>query len=50
MVGEALGLKMENGGFIRGGTMPMGGNEAVEGFVEGFRRKVEEEEEEQGKK
>ena len=45
MIGEALGLKVENGGLTRGGSMPLGGGEAVEGFVEGVRRTVEEEEE-----
>ncbi|KAK5168357.1 uncharacterized protein LTR77_006927 [Saxophila tyrrhenica] len=44
MIGEALGLKVENGGLIRGGSMPLGGGEAVEAFVEGVRRTVQEEE------
>ena len=44
MIGEALGLKVENGGLMRGGSMPLGGGEAVEGFVDGVRRTVEEEE------
>lgn len=46
MIGEALGLKVENGGMIKGGSMPVGGGAAVEGFVEGVRRTVEEEEKE----
>lgn len=46
MIGEALGLKVANGGLMRGGTVPMGGGEAVEGFVEGVRKKVEDEEKE----
>ena len=45
MIGEALGLKVRNGGLIRGGSMPLGGGEAVEAFVEGVRKSVEEEEE-----
>jgi hypothetical protein len=44
MIGEALGLKVQNGGLVRGGSVPMGGGEAVEAFVEGVKRKVEEEE------
>ena len=43
MIGEALGLKVENGGKVKGGTVPLGGGEAVEGFVEGVRRTVDEE-------
>ena len=49
MIGEALGLKVGNGGLIRGGQVPMGGGEAMEAFVEGVKGKVEEEEEEQKK-
>lgn len=37
MIGEALGLKVENGGLIRGGSMPLGGGEAVEAFVKGVK-------------
>lgn len=44
MIGDALGLKVENGGSIRGGTMPLGGGAAVEAFVAGVKRTVEEEE------
>lgn len=43
MIGDALGLKVENGGSIRGGTMPLGGGEAVEAFVNGVKRTVEDE-------
>ncbi|KAK5110375.1 hypothetical protein LTR62_006083 [Meristemomyces frigidus] len=52
MIGEALGLKVKHGGTIKGGIMPLGGGEAVEGFVEGVKATVEEEmkkEEEEGK-
>lgn len=42
IVGDALGLKVENGGNIKGGSMPLGGGEAVEAFVEGVKRTVEE--------
>lgn len=43
MIGEALGLRVRDGGMVRGGSMPLGGGEAVEAFVEGVRRTVEEE-------
>ena len=50
MIGEALALMVENGGLIRGGSMPLGGGEAVEGFVEGVKKTVQDEEKEGGKK
>ncbi|KAF2154792.1 hypothetical protein K461DRAFT_311190 [Myriangium duriaei CBS 260.36] len=37
-IGEALQLDVENGGIIRGGSMPVGGGEAVEKFLEGVKR------------
>ncbi|TKX25300.1 putative proteasome complex subunit Rpn13 ubiquitin receptor protein [Elsinoe australis] len=40
-IGEALGIDVEHGGLIRGGTMPVGGGEAVEKFLEGVKRSVE---------
>lgn len=43
MIGEALRLKVENQGLIRGGAMPLGGGQAVEAFVEGVKRTVEDE-------
>jgi len=43
MIGEALGVEVENGGLIRGGSMPLGGGEAVEKFLEGIKRGVEKE-------
>ncbi|KAK3720379.1 hypothetical protein LTR37_003790 [Vermiconidia calcicola] len=46
MIGEALGLKVENGGLIRGGSMPLGGGDAVEAFLNGVKKTVEEEEKE----
>ncbi|KAI9713786.1 MAG: hypothetical protein M1820_000516 [Bogoriella megaspora] len=45
-VSEALKLKVENGGYIRGGSMPLGGAQAMEAFLEGLKRTVEEEEKE----
>jgi len=41
MIGDALGVEVENGGLIRGGSMPIGGDEAVEKFLEGVKRSVE---------
>ncbi|KAK4507001.1 hypothetical protein PRZ48_000735 [Zasmidium cellare] len=43
MIGEALGLQVENGGLIRHGSMPLGGGEAVEAFVKGVKKSAEEE-------
>ncbi|KAI9840132.1 MAG: hypothetical protein M1837_001893 [Sclerophora amabilis] len=42
-VSEALGIKVEHGGFMRRGGMPLGGGEAVEAFLDGVERTVEEE-------
>ena len=46
-ISEALGIPVRNGGFMRRGAMPLGGGEAVEAFVEGVKRRVEEEEDKQ---
>ena len=44
MIGEALGVPVRNGGYVRrGGGVPMGGGDAVEAFVEGVKQAVEEE-------
>lgn len=43
MIGDALGLDVENGGSIRGGSMPLGGGQAVEAFVNGVKRTIEKE-------
>nr|POE47791.1 proteasomal ubiquitin receptor adrm1-b [Quercus suber] len=45
MIGEALRLKVANGGLMRGGSMPLGGGQAVQGFVEGVKKTVEDEDE-----
>jgi 26S proteasome regulatory subunit N13 len=37
-VAEALGIKVENGGYMRGGAVPLGGGEAVEAFVSGVKQ------------
>jgi hypothetical protein len=42
-IAEALGVKLQNGGMIRGGrSVPLGGGDAVEAFIEGVRETVEE--------
>lgn len=46
-VSEALKIKVENGGYIRRGGIPMGGGEAVEAFLEGVKKTVQEEDKEQ---
>lgn len=40
-IAEALGIPVENGGYVRGGTMPLGGGDAIEAFVEGVRKTVQ---------
>jgi 26S proteasome regulatory subunit N13 len=40
-IADALGIKVVNGGLVKGGTMPLGGGDAVEAFVEGVRKTVE---------
>ncbi|KAI1356520.1 proteasome complex subunit Rpn13 ubiquitin receptor-domain-containing protein [Xylaria sp. FL0043] len=42
-VADALSIKVENGGYMRGSQMPLGGGEAVEAFVEGVKKMVQEE-------
>jgi 26S proteasome regulatory subunit N13 len=46
MVSESLGIKVKNGGFARGSGMPLGDGAAVEAFLEGVKKTVEEEEKE----
>jgi 26S proteasome regulatory subunit N13 len=41
-VADALSIKVENGGYLRGSQMPLGGGAAVEAFVEGVKKKVQE--------
>lgn len=47
MIGDALGLQIENGGNIKHGSVPLGGSDAVEAFVKGVKKTVEEEEKKQ---
>ncbi|KAF7546749.1 hypothetical protein G7046_g9212 [Stylonectria norvegica] len=42
-IAEALGVNVQNGGYLQGGGMPMGGGQAVEAFVEGVRTTVKDE-------
>ncbi|KAI9774462.1 MAG: hypothetical protein M1835_006034 [Candelina submexicana] len=39
-VSEALKVKVENGGLMRGGGMPLGGGDAIEAFLEGVKKTV----------
>jgi 26S proteasome regulatory subunit N13 len=39
-VADALGINVENGGYLPNGTMPLGGGQAVEAFVEGVKKTV----------
>ena len=39
-VSQALKINVANGGFIRGGGMPLGGGDAVKAFVEGVKKTV----------
>jgi len=43
MVASALGVDVENGGAIKGGTVPLGGGQAVEAFLNGVKKGVEKE-------
>jgi len=40
-ISDALNIKVENGGFMRRGGVPLGGGDAVEAFLEGVKRLVE---------
>lgn len=40
-ISAALGIQVENGGMVRGGTVPLGGGDAVEAFVEGVKKTVQ---------
>lgn len=41
-IAEALGVRVENGGYLQGGGMPMGGGLAVQAFVDGVKKTVQE--------
>lgn len=40
-IAEALCIPLENGGLVRGGTVPLGGGDAIEAFVEGVKKTVQ---------
>ncbi|KAK4230600.1 proteasome complex subunit Rpn13 ubiquitin receptor-domain-containing protein [Podospora fimiseda] len=40
-IAEALSVPVANGGRVRGGTVPLGGGEAIEAFVEGMKKTVQ---------
>ncbi|KAI1383204.1 proteasome complex subunit Rpn13 ubiquitin receptor-domain-containing protein [Hypoxylon trugodes] len=40
-IADALSIKVENGGYLRGSQMPLGGGDAVEAFVEGVKKSVQ---------
>jgi len=40
-IAGALGLSVQNGGLVRGGSVPLGGGDAVETFIEGVKNSVE---------
>jgi hypothetical protein len=42
-VSQALKIDVENGGYMRGGGMPLGGGDAVKAFLEGVKKTVEKE-------
>ncbi|KAF2403534.1 hypothetical protein EJ06DRAFT_504686 [Trichodelitschia bisporula] len=46
-VAEGLGIRVANGGFVRGGSVPLGGGEAVQAFIEGIKETVKKETEEE---
>ena len=41
-IADALDINVANGGYIRGGGMPLGGDEAIKAFVEGVKKTMEE--------
>lgn len=41
-ISQALNLQVKNGGYMRGGGMPLGGGDAVKAFLEGAKKTVEE--------
>lgn len=45
-VAQGLKIDVENGGYMRGGAMPLGGGEAVKAFLEGMKKTVEKEDNE----
>lgn len=48
MVAQAVEVKVENGGLVRGGNVPLGDGAAVEAFLEGVKRTVQDEDKDGG--
>jgi hypothetical protein len=48
MVAQAVEVKVENNGLVRGGNVPLGDGAAVEAFLEGVKRTVKEEDKDGG--
>lgn len=42
-IADALGVKVQDGGYLRGSGMPLGGGQAIEAFVDGVKKTVEDE-------
>lgn len=42
-IADALGITVQNSGYMRGGAMPLGGGEAVEAFLEGVKEQAKQE-------
>lgn len=42
-IADALGVQVENGGYIRDGSMPLGGGHAVQAFIDGVKTSVKKE-------
>ncbi|KAI5299854.1 hypothetical protein KEM55_001394 [Ascosphaera atra] len=47
-ISEALQIKVDNGGYVRRGGVPLGNGEAVRVFIEGVKKRVEDELREEG--
>lgn len=48
MVAQAVEVKVENGGLVKGGNVPLGDGAAVEAFLEGVKKTVKEEDKNAG--
>lgn len=45
-IGDALGVPIQNDGYMRGGAVPLGGGEAVEAFLEGVKAAAQKDQQE----
>lgn len=41
-VADALGIRVENGGYFQDGSVPLGGGQAVKAFVDGVKKTIQE--------